>query len=438
MAKLLLFCAILMPYTALAASPIARFVFVTEPQVVPAGELSGDITVQAQNAAGDTQQSDETIDLAFSSTSATGGFLSASGEPVKTTMNRGTANRTFYYRDASAGTHTLAITAVGRVSGQSWTVSQRIAVGAQESAERVGLPSGATELVAGRGDTEEGIVPQRRATSAAERLTIEARAGADRTVIAGAPVAFDGGAIGLLKEPIENARFWWNFGDGATGEGKVVSHAFQAPGTYISGLHVSSGMYAASDYIIVTVIPNKVAVTEVVEGEKGFIRMQNGSEQTVDIGGWIMEEATGKKFIFPPHTMVRGTGDIALSRAVTGLAGTPPLTVRFPDGSAAFVYAPVPAVPARDTPASVPIVPAVAAVSFAGAETARIKTDAAREQKRPTPTVGTGASSSPLYAASVSTAASPSRFGGYAFLGLAALVSAGASAGFLFLRKFLF
>ena len=265
--------------------------------------------------------------------------------------------------------------------------------------------------------------------------TIEARAGRDRTAITGASVDFEGTAIGLLGVPIDNARFWWNLGDGATAEGRRVSHVWRVPGTYITGLSVSSGAYAAADYITVTVVPNKVAITEVTQGSTGFIRLSNGSDAAVDLSGWIIEEGEIRRFILPIHTMMRGRGEAALAHAVTGLSGTAPLRVRFPDGSVAFDYQPK---SAASTPESAPApAPAPAALMHAPLpsvvpETTRQKADAPELSLAVPP--GEVSSSSPhAPAAAIGTVGSGS---GYGFLGLAALLSAGASVAFFWMKRF--
>lgn len=430
---LFLCCSGFFLFAARADAEIARFSFITEPQIVPAAEMSGVCTIQAQNVAGEGQQSEETIDLSFSSTSATGEFLGATGEPVRTVMNKGTANRTFYYRDVSIGTHALTVTAIGRVSRQSWTARQQIIVGQAASAP-VPSPPAVSAAVPGASAPTSGSIPASSPTSA-----IESRAGLDRTVIAGASTDFRGTAIGLIGGPIDNARFWWNFGDGAAAPGPAVSHIFRAPGTYTAGLHVSSGIYAASDYVTVTVVPNKVAITEVIGGDAGFIRLRNGSDATVDIGGWIIEAGDGRRFVLPPATMIRGKSDIALTHQVTGLSGVPSLSVRFPDGSPAFVYLPEPLVPKRDL-APVPILSEVAAsVPSPSTKTVQQKINA---DKSAVPLSARDAASSSPPAASAASAEMrqmrqmPESSSGYFFFGLAALLSAGASAVFLFLKRF--
>ena len=118
---------------AYAASNIAAFNFITEPQTINPGEFSGSLTIQSQDASGEKVNTAETIDLEFLSASPTGEFLNSSGNPVSAVMSKGTANRTFYYRDSASGVFTLNIKATGRESGQSWTATQNITVGQAQS-----------------------------------------------------------------------------------------------------------------------------------------------------------------------------------------------------------------------------------------------------------------------------------------------------------------
>ena len=71
--------------------------------------------------------------------------------------------------------------------------------------------------------------------------TIKAYAGADRTVLAGSDVLFEGKATGLKNEPLEPERFSWNFGDGAITDGENVRHIYRYPGDYVVVLHAVSG-----------------------------------------------------------------------------------------------------------------------------------------------------------------------------------------------------
>lgn len=317
---------------AAAASPIIRFVFTTDAQIVRAGELSGAMTMQAQDVGGSAQASDETIDLVFSSSSPLGEFLNASGEPVKTAMSKGTANRTFYYRDTAAGTATVSVRATSRTSGQSWIARQDIVITAVGEV----LPSSVA-------NTAVASPPSAAAVSSYHAPVmplppppaISAFAGEDREALAGVEENFVGEAVGFIREPITNARFWWNFGDGSTAEGRSVGHIYREPGIYTAALSVSSGEYAASDYAAVRVLPNKIAVAGVITGENGAVRITNPSSVNADIGGWGLADDHGKTFFLPAHTIIGAGGEASFPNRTTGLSPDKKVFLRYASGSIA-------------------------------------------------------------------------------------------------------
>ena len=167
----------------------------------------------------------------------------------------------------------------------------------------------------------------------AQAPSIRALAGEDRTLTAGSEEVFRASAIGLVKEPIVNARFWWNFGDGGTREGKSVGHTFMIPGTYIVALHVSSGDYAASDYLTVVVVANKIGIGTVIGGEGGAVGIHNGGEIAVDISGWSIEDDKGVRFFVPPDTRIAPSAEIPFANRITGLRPTSGAFLKYPDGS---------------------------------------------------------------------------------------------------------
>lgn len=303
---------ILLAFSASATSHITRFAFVTEPRTVAPGEISEEITVQAQDAAGNAVSLGETVDLEFISSSASGEFLNSEGKPASQVMNSNWKNRTFYYRDSAEGSHTLKIKATGRVSGKSWEASQKITVSEDNSSS----PSSGANSESPSTGSGTNIY----SSSGVEKTpSIKAYAGEDKTVAVGSEINFFGSATGLNGKPLENARFWWNFGDGASKEGRSVGHVFMIPGEYTVGLHVSTGEYAASDYLKVSVIPNQIEVSGVLIGEKGYLKIKNPAAVEIEIGGWIVEDAAGQRFIIPPKTKIGSGAEIALANSTTGL-----------------------------------------------------------------------------------------------------------------------
>lgn len=164
--------------------------------------------------------------------------------------------------------------------------------------------------------------------------TISAYAGEDKKAVAGSGVEFLGYAKGLNGEPLENARFWWNFGDGGTKEGRAVSHIFSIPGKYTVGLHVSSGYYSASDYLLVEVLSNLVKIESVVEGKEGYVKIKNPSGAEMDLGGWFLSDGKTNFFI-PPQTKIGASAEAFFPNEITGLlagGGTKSVYLKFPNG----------------------------------------------------------------------------------------------------------
>ena len=170
---------------------------------------------------------------------------------------------------------------------------------------------------------------------------IKVFAGEDKVAAAGSITEFRGNAFGSHNEPLDNARFWWNFGDGASQEGKIVSHIFQSPGNYTVGLHVSSGSFSASDYLNVSVVQNKLAIKSVIVGESGSILLNNPAEEEIDIGEWLLEDSTSMIFVIPSKTKIGANSIIAFSNSITGLLKnqfTLPVFLRYPGGSLALKW----------------------------------------------------------------------------------------------------
>lgn len=166
---------------------------------------------------------------------------------------------------------------------------------------------------------------------------IKAFAGEDQTAGVGSEVIFSGSALGLKDEPLENVRFLWNFGDGEIQEGRTVSHIYQVPGTYTTGLYVASGLYTASDYARISVIPNLLRIADVIPGDEGYLKISNGGNADIDIGEWQMV-AGDKKFLVPTATKIAARSQMSFANRTTKLLSAPVDRVAFfyPNGVLAF------------------------------------------------------------------------------------------------------
>lgn len=143
-----------------------------------------------------------------------------------------------------------------------------------------------------------------------------------RTVLVGAPTTFTGVASGLKKEPIDNARFVWGFGDGGVTEGKTVVHTFYYPGEYTAVLDVASGYYAASDRVYVTAISPNFALHTGGDVTRSFIAIENQTANELDLSAWQVS-VSGKIFILPKNTILGARKTLTLPSEITGLVSPP-------------------------------------------------------------------------------------------------------------------
>ncbi|MBI2640376.1 MAG: lamin tail domain-containing protein [Candidatus Sungbacteria bacterium] len=415
---LIIFLLLLVAPIASAQNHIAAFKFITDPQSLNPGAVSAPITLQAQDGQGNPVKVEQTLCLGLFSSSS-GGEFSSNQDNWQTvsvlTVNSNWTSRTFYYKDVSSGSYSLTAKVAAKpfdttCSGwpQSewsvqWTASQSISVGQAVQQNQGGSPD-----LPSVGQAPAPAVPQPQ---------IRVYAGEDREVAVGSLATFLGQATGLEGKPLENARFWWNFGDGGAKEGRSVAHTYQFPGKYSVGLHVSSGGYGASDYFAVIVVPNRLVISSVLSGEDGFVRLRNDSDTDIDIDGWSLEDSGGIVFRIPPRMRIEKKAEVTLANAVTGLLKSnfpTSVIMRYPDGKEAYrltgqeVLAPS-AVSERPQAFKTAIIPIIQEEIMASSSV-----------REPSPDV-----------ASVSSAS----VSGKVFLGLAALLSMIAAVAFLVVKK---
>ncbi|MSU55641.1 MAG: PKD domain-containing protein [Candidatus Taylorbacteria bacterium] len=176
------------------------------------------------------------------------------------------------------------------------------------------------------------------------------------TAIAGADVVFKGEALGLDKKPIENPRFLWNFGDGATKEGETVMHAYNFPADYVVILDVSSGKYDTSARANVKVVPASISIGNVIGGVDGKIEVVNSSNQELDLSWWRIESG-GRFFSLPKNTKILAKRNLPLSANVLGFSiNENDLAILYPNGVLEYRFKNVQEVLATDTVSKKPLV----------------------------------------------------------------------------------
>lgn len=186
-----------------------------------------------------------------------------------------------------------------------------------------------------------------------------------QTVSVGAATTFAGRVWGLKKEPIENARMVWAFGDGASAEGASVEHTYYYPGEYTVILDASSGYYAASNRVRIIAVLPLVTLRTGGDEARSFVAVENRGGDELDLSGWKVESA-GKTFTIPKNTLIGAHKTLTLASEITGLA-TPTgstASLHFPNGTV---------VPAQDTLVHEKLVPVQVQNSEKSAVVAREK-----------------------------------------------------------------
>ena len=330
------------------ANDIAQFVFKTNTQTIKPNEISEIITIQAQDVGGIAVSAGKTLCLKITSTSSTGEFSSNSSDwvPVNVlTINSNWKSRNFYYKDSIAGNYRIDAQVAIKTDERTcsawptnawdikWIANQNIVVSLDSS-------SSASQASSYSQSSSVSPTPSIVSGSVAyvsKSEQISAKAGGDKTAIAGADIIFEGKAYGFKNEPLEKARYFWTLGDGSYKEGQNIRHVYKYTGNYIAVLNVSSGDVSASDRVNVKVIPNELQIIEV---KNEFIKLKNKSYFILDLSGWFLR-ANGKVFNFPDYSLVSANAELIISSDISGLKFSNndfSAEILYPNGSPAFSY----------------------------------------------------------------------------------------------------
>lgn len=183
------------------------------------------------------------------------------------------------------------------------------------------------------------VVTTEQSSGSSSAQSIWADAGADRTAIVGAGTIFEGKALGIDKKPLDGARYFWNFGDGLTGEGKKVIHTYKHPGDYIVYLDVSSGSLSSGDKILIKAIPADISISALGYGEKSFVAISNGESTELDVSFWQIKSSSGV-FVMPKNTIIIPDNKIIFSKDALGfeINEGDEITLIYPNGLSAYEF----------------------------------------------------------------------------------------------------
>lgn len=338
----ILLALILVPLPAFA--DIAAFTFTSDPQTVEVGAVSKPITITAQDGAGTAAPVPQTACLSLVSSSATGEFSSSATNwsPIGVlTMSKNSSNRNFYYKDSASGSHTLTVKAtlkpdtvssscaswpVGEWNVQ-WTVTQSITIGSTSASSAQAETQTQTQT-----QEQSSPLPSVPSYVPPPVPTIFADAGADRTVIVGADVVFDGRAYDREKQTLEKVRLVWNFGDGSTAEGPSVRHHWDYPGRYVVVLDVAQDRTDVSDRVVVTAEPAKLAFSALPDGS---VAIENRAGRDLDLSGWLVQQFS-REFALPENSIILAGSSMRIPQKTLGFYAATDAVLAYPNGVVAL------------------------------------------------------------------------------------------------------
>lgn len=309
------------PFSRVVYAEVTQFVFTTEPQIVGVGISSDTITIQSQNSSGLSEDITETTDIIFTSTSATGQFLSTSGNPVSTTMSRNTTNKNFLYKDGTAGTYTITITATGRTSLNTFTANQQIVVGENSSQTSNSTSTEESEIITSTPTPIPVVVNSAHSSpvplsDTENKMEFEVYAGRTRLVMVGSSIFFIATPTKLQNIAERSISYEWSFGDGTTEKGLIVSHSYNFPGEYSVVLNAHASDKQAVSRTLVRVVSPVFVLSRV----SGGVEILNKSGFEVNLENWNLSGG-GKSFIFPKDTIISSGNTIIFADNVTGITG---------------------------------------------------------------------------------------------------------------------
>ena len=126
--------------------------------------------------------------------------------------------------------------------------------------------------------------------------TLKAGAGRARLTAIYSPVAFKASVPDDFKN--SKTKFNWAFGDGASGRGGSIKHAYEAPGNYQVVLNAENGEEEATARSTVKVFKPDLHLGYDLNGGSLMLTLVSRSAEELNIGGWQLS-SMGKVFTFP-------------------------------------------------------------------------------------------------------------------------------------------
>ena len=159
-----------------------------------------------------------------------------------------------------------------------------------------------------------------------------AEAGRDVTILTNQEIEFDGSSS--YDPDGDDLIFSWDFGDGDTTEGKLVTHSFEQSGEYVVTLTVNDGGLEDSDTLIVTVnepdYSDQIIINEILpnpagsDNEDEFVELKNIGSEAIDLASWTISDNTDNDYTISSEdfisTEILPNDYFVIYRLVSGLS----------------------------------------------------------------------------------------------------------------------
>ena len=277
------------------------------------------LTAQAQNSSGELCKVGETLRLGFSGP----GRFSNEGDTSEPQayISKNSSNRNFYYHGSTGDVITVR---AGFGTNTDWTESWQTSFtiggssGNQSTTDADQISDGSDYSV---------FSTQAEVSSYAKSSKWQIGIGKDRSVLAGSRVAFK------IDDNANNQKaiYEWSFGDGARVRGKVASHTYRHPGTYL--VVVTADNRAGQEAVArikVKVSAPKVAVAFL--DSTGSVKLANKNGEEINLGSFSLIADEQKPFVFPADTIIGVGQEIVVDESVSGLAHSDYLVLFDPTG----------------------------------------------------------------------------------------------------------
>ena len=127
-----------------------------------------------------------------------------------------------------------------------------------------------------------------------ESEKIYVNAGGNRVALLGSEVEFEGKVVTGDKKQINNAKYFWSFGDGEIGEGERVTHVYKYTGEYVVFVEAYTNGYKNQGKLYVKVVEPNLKINLHNRSDEKFVEVVNNSKEEVDIGGFLIKSYGGE------------------------------------------------------------------------------------------------------------------------------------------------